>query len=489
MMAGRSFGTKLAAGYGLSVLLTVITTATSVGALTYVLTGNNRSIEAATVQLSGARQVETTAESRISDYRAYLLTGQPEYLTATTQDRENLLAQIGTLRQKLTDATERRLLDAVTTTEATLAASLQPLLDQRKTITDLRTVKQLLTGHVKADRQAMQGATAALVARVSTVVEQERRHSQSRTEQAILAIIGLGVIAAITGLWIAVRLTRDLRREVGTAVGHIQSSSAQLEAAAAQQATGVRDQASAMSEITTTISELLITSRQIAESAQRVSQIAEDTADAARSGDSTIEQTRASIAAIRRQVDQIVQHMLALGEKSQQIGGVVELVSELAEQTNILAINATIEASGAGEWGRRFAVVAEEIRKLADRTAGSAKEIRTLIEDVRGAVNTTVMATEIGAKAVDAGSRQFDDATNSFRRIGQLVSTTNDATREIELSTKQQSTAVEQVNMAASDTARVTRETEASAVQTRQTASHLSTLSGDLLELVGTGRH
>ena len=179
--------------------------------------------------------------------------------------------------------------------------------------------------------------------------------------------------------------------------------------------------------------------------------------------------------------------MLELGRKSQQIGTVLDIVSELAEQTNILAINATIEASGAGEWGRRFAVVAEEIRKLADRTAGSAKEIRALIEDVRGAVNTTVMATEIGAKSVDAGARQFADATDSFRRIAQLVATTNDATREIELSTKQQTTAVEQVNLAASDTARVTRETEASATQTRQTASHLSGLSSNLLELVGTG--
>jgi methyl-accepting chemotaxis protein len=243
-----------------------------------------------------------------------------------------------------------------------------------------------------------------------------------------------------------------------------------------------------MSEITTTISELLITSRQIADNAHRVSKIAEETAEAAENGDATIDQTRQSISAIRTQVDQIVQHMLSLGEKSQQIGGVVDLVSELAEQTNILAINATIEASGAGEWGRRFAVVAEEIRKLADRTAGSTKEIRALIDDVRGAVNTTVMATEIGAKSVDAGARKFDDATSSFRKIAQLVATTNDATREIELSTKQQSTAVEQVNVAASDTARVTRETEASAVQTKQTAAHLSTLSSNLLELVGTGR-
>ena len=212
---------------------------------------------------------------------------------------------------------------------------------------------------------------------------------------------------------------------------------------------------------------------------------------AASSGDATIEQARESITAIRRQVDLIVQHMLELGQRSQQIGGVVDLVSELAEQTNILAINATIEASGAGEWGRRFAVVADEIRKLADRTAGSAKEIRALIDDVRGAVNTTVMATETGAKAVDAGTRQFGAVTASFQQIADLVATTTESAREIELSTKQQTTAVEQVNVAVTDTARVTQESESSAVQTRQTATHLAGLSNELLRLVaaGTDRH
>jgi methyl-accepting chemotaxis protein len=376
----------------------------------------------------------------------------------------------------------------VSAAEAEHHATLEPVVQRRASITNLENIAQLNASEVRPAREKLQKAIAGLIARVRADVEAARRDSSRQATQAIIVVIVLGVASILSGGVIAYRLNRLLRREVGAAVGHIQSSSAQLEAAAAQQASGGQDQASAMNEITTTISELLITSRQIADSAQRVSKIAEETAEAAENGDATIDQTRRSIAAIRTQVDQIVQHMLALGEKSQQIGGVVDLVSELAEQTNILAINATIEASGAGEWGRRFAVVAEEIRKLADRTAGSAKEIRALIEDVRGAVNTTVMATEIGAKAVDSGARQFDDATNSFRRIAQLVATTNDATREIELSTKQQTTAVEQVNVAASDTARVTRETEASAVQTRQTASHLSTLSSDLLDLVGTGR-
>jgi methyl-accepting chemotaxis protein len=488
MMAGRTFGSKLAGGFALTVAITLLMGAASVAALTVAVNNKDDVIAAASEGLTGAQQLSTSTEQRISDYRAFLLTGTQQYLDLTNADRTQFLDRVGRLKGTLTERKELDLLDAVSQAEADYAAAIGPVIERRKAIKNLASTSQLNADAVKPARQKLEKAIADLIDAVRRAVESDRRASSWTATKAIIVVCVLGILAIASAALIAYRLSRGLRREVGAAVGHIQSSSAQLEAAAAQQASGGRDQSSAMSEITTTISELLITSRQIADNAQRVSKIAEDTADAAQNGDATIDQTRQSIAAIREQVDQIVQHMLALGEKSQQIGGVVDLVSELAEQTNILAINATIEASGAGEWGRRFAVVAEEIRKLADRTAGSTKEIRALIDDVRGAVNTTVMATEIGAKAVDAGSRQFDDATNSFRRIVQLVATTNDATREIELSTKQQTTAVEQVNVAASDTARVTRETEASAVQTRQTASHLSTLSSDLLDLVGTGR-
>jgi methyl-accepting chemotaxis protein len=488
MMAGRTFGTKLAGGFGLTVAITLIMGASSVAALALAVSSKDGVIASATGNLVGAEQLSTLIQGRISDYRGYLLNGNQQYLDLTNADRVKFLDQVGKLKDTLTDPTELRLLSDVSVNEAAHAAALAPVIARRSQLPDLRSIGQLNGTAVGPAREKLEKSIATLIGQVGKDVEAGRRESSRATTKAIIVIIVLGLLAMACAATIAYRLSRGLRREVGAAVGHIQSSSAELEAAAQQQAAGGRDQASAMSEITTTISELLITSRQIADSAQRVSKIAEDTADAALNGDTTIEGTRQSIAAIRTQVDLIVQHMLSLGEKSQQIGGVADLVSELAEQTNILAINATIEASGAGEWGRRFAVVAEEIRKLADRTAGSAKEIRALIEDVRGAVNTTVMATEIGAKSVDAGSRQFDDATNSFRRIAQLVATTNDATREIELSTKQQTTAVEQVNVAASDTARVTRETEASAVQTRQTASHLTNLSSDLLDLVGAGR-
>jgi methyl-accepting chemotaxis protein len=487
-MARRTFGYKLAFGFGLTVALTLVMGTASVTALRVVGDAKDDAIRAAVDDLVNAEALNTKAEIRIGDFRLYLLNGGQGYLNLANADRSEFLALANRLRATLTSPASRAELNAVFAAEAEHAQALEPVIERRKAATDLANLGQFNEATVAAARTALRSSITQLTHQVRTDVETTRRAASTRATEAILLIMVLGVFAICCGVGIAIRLNRHTRRHIGAAVGHIQNSSAELEAAAAELASGGRDQSSAMNQINTTISELLINARQIADGAKRVSKIAEDTYDAAERGDATINQTRTSITAIRTQVDQIVQHMLTLGEKSQQIGGVADLAAELAEQTNILAINATIEASSAGEWGRRFAVVAEEIRKLADRTAESAKEIRTLIDDVRSAVNTTVTATEIGAQSVDAGSRQFDDATSSFRRIAELVSTTNDATREIELSTKQQTTAVEQVDVATSDTARVTRQTEANAAQTRQTAAHLSQLSSDLLELVGTGR-
>jgi methyl-accepting chemotaxis protein len=214
--------------------------------------------------------------------------------------------------------------------------------------------------------------------------------------------------------------------------------------------------------------------------------MAERAAESARAGDVTVERAHDSIGSVRTQVDLIVGHMLEVGEKSQQVGGVLEIVAELAEQTNILAINASIEAAGAGEAGTRFAAVADEIRKLADRVGASTKEIRSMIEEVRSAVNTTVMATEAGSRSVDAGTDQFAEVSTAFRQIAELVQTTMQAAREIELSTKQQMGGVEQVKIATGTVAQAAREAENGASKTAKTASRLVAVSDDLMGLVHT---
>lgn len=484
MTRHRTFTQKLGAGFAVVVVLTAVIGAIGVYALRDTVSTKDAVIGADVPRLTNALELRVAAEQKVTAARAYLLTADSRYLDQMRQARADFTAVADRLGLDVAGGDERVLLDAVVQAEIAHQDALDTVIAQRQAGQSSDVVARAWDERVAPRRDALDQAVLALSGFEGRRLESARMASSSAASRTVTLLVGLSLLVVLLAAAIGTALTRALSRQIGTAVGQVQTSSTELEAAATQQAVGAREEATAMGEITTTITELLATSRQIAESAQRVAQIAEETAGAARSGDDTITEAQASIIAIRQQVDLVVDHMLELGRKSQQIGAVLDIVSEHAEQTNILAINATIEATGAGEQGRRFAVVADEIRKLADRVAGSAKEIRGLIDDVRGAVNTTVMATETGSKAVDAGSRQFGDVAAAFQHIAGMVSTTTEAAREIELSTKQQSTAVEQVNVAVADVAQATRATEASSVQTRQTAGQLATLSTDLLRLV-----
>jgi CHASE3 domain sensor protein len=484
MASNWTFGRKVGAGFAVSALLAVVVSIVAVYALRSVVAAKDRVISVDAQLLIDAERLSGLQERVVATARGFLLTREGRSLERMKEARNASDAVIERLKKNTYSDEARRLLDALEHARDEYQQAIDRLITLRQSKASLETVARVFEEEVSPKRDALHASMQAFVALEEKLLQDARQAATDRATSAIALVVAIAAVVLVVAVVLAVALTRSLRAQIGTAVGQVQSSSAELQAAASQQATGAKEQATAMNEITTTISELLATSRQIAESAQRVAQIAAQTASAARSGDATVNLSHESIGVIRRQVDLIVGHMLDLGKKSQQIGAVLEIVAELAEQTNILAINATIEAVGAGESGKRFAVVADEIRKLADRVAGSTKEIRALIEDVRSAVNTTVMATESGSKSVDAGSRQFAEVAAALKQIAALVSTTTEAAREIELSTKQQTTAVEQVNFAVANVAQATKETEASSGQTLQTASQLAVLSGDLLRLV-----
>lgn len=428
--------------------------------------------------LSALKDVET-------GYRGYIITGKDDYLAPYR-------AALPVVRKTFTDL---RKLDQDDPDQLRELDAMSPLIGAKLELAASIVRVRQTSGYDAAAKITMSGEGKTLMDQIRAIAaaadeEQSRRfdvreaESRASAQWAMIVILwgGIGGVLLVAGIgWFIIA---SLTRKIGDAVAQVQSSSVELQAAANQQASGSKEQSGAMSEIATTIRELIATSRQIAENARSVATIASDTDRAATQGDETVEKANGMITGIRRQVDTIVSHMLDLGKKSQQIGSVLDIVSELAEQTNILAINATIEAAGAGESGKRFTVVADEIRKLADRVASSAKEIRVLIEDVRSASNTTVMATESGSKAVDLGSSQFEEVASSFRQISGLVSTSTEAAKEIELSTKQQTTAVEQVNVAISNVTQATKESEASSKQVLTTASELAKLSLALTRLI-----
>lgn len=478
-----TFGRKMGLGFGLAFAVMLV-----IGGLSYngaeTLTRTSYRVAHTHQVLDQIATLVGSLKDAETGQRGFLLSGEEGYLEPYREAQTEIPPAIEALRKLMVDnpAQQARLTKA-----AALINSLMQLHQERIDVRRQASVEAALRLAPGEGRRRMDELRRVF----QQMEDEERALLKQRAEEVEAAAsgvrqaIGVGTLIGLLCVCGAgLILARALHSQVGAAVRQVQHSSAELQAAANQQAAGARESATSMTEISTTITELLVTSRQIAESAQRVVAIADQTAGAAQLGGGTLQAARESIEAMRRQVDLIVGHMLELGRKSQQIGAVLDLVAELAEQTNILAINATIEATVAGEAGKRFGVVADEIRKLADRMAASTKDIRIQIDDVRSAVNTTVMATEAGSKAVDAGARQFGEVTASFGQIGGLVVTTTEAAREIELSTKQQATAVEQLNIALSNTAQAARETEASSSQTLQTASQMAVMSKDLLRLV-----
>jgi methyl-accepting chemotaxis protein len=479
-----SLGRKLGIGFAIAGAILLIVALVGYRSITTLIENDELVNHSHQVQVGFANLLSDMKDAETGQ-RGYVITGDNNYLepyrSALTEIKKTYANVLGLTAD---NPNEQRRLAAIQPIITAKLAELAQTIELRRTQGFDAAFKIVTNNSGKNFMDQIRAIVTDADREEARLLAERAAESRSSSSWAVTVIlwgsIAGAVLVGLIGWFIVVTLTR----QIGAAVQHVQSSSSELQAAANQQATGAREQATAMTEIATTIRELLASSRQIAESAQSVSQIAEQTAGGARAGTGTVEQANDAIGGIRRQVDLVVTHMLDLGKKSQQIGAIVEIVSELAEQTNILAINATIEAAGAGESGRRFTVVADEIRKLADRVGGSAKEIRGLIEEVRGAVNTTVMATEGGSKAVDAGSRHFGDVAASFTRIAGLVTTTTDAAREIELSTKQQSTAVEQVNVAISGAAQATKEMEASSGQTLQTASALADLSRELSRII-----
>jgi methyl-accepting chemotaxis protein len=265
---------------------------------------------------------------------------------------------------------------------------------------------------------------------------------------------------------------------------HLSSSAEELSAITAQQSSGSAQQAAAVQQVTTTAEEIAITAKQIMLNAGMVETTAEDTRSSCTGGTGEVTNATEGMARLRQQVSTIAEKMLELGENSQKIGGIVEIIEEISDQTNLLALNAAIEAAGAGEAGKRFAIVAQEVRRLAERTADATAQIRGLIEEIQRATNSTIMVTEEGTKGVDSAGALVDKVQVSFGSIIVMVEETARAAREITFSTQQQTSACEQMAETMNDVRDVARQVAESARETERAITEITDLTTDLKSLL-----
>ncbi|MHC4599634.1 MAG: methyl-accepting chemotaxis protein [Planctomycetota bacterium] len=228
-------------------------------------------------------------------------------------------------------------------------------------------------------------------------------------------------------------------------VGKITEYSSEILSISNEQATGANEQATAVQEASTTSKEIAVTAKEITSTALSVLEVSEKGSQACTQGMDVVDRAVEGMKDLQRQVQSIASRMVDLGENSQKIGRVLGLIEEISDRTNLLALNAAIEAASAGEAGKRFGVVASEIRALAEKTSESTKEIKNIIDKIQTSTNNTIIVTEQGMKAVQTSFDLVKMVGDAFGNIEEQVNEAMRAAKEITFSTQQQTSACEQM--------------------------------------------
>jgi methyl-accepting chemotaxis protein len=295
------------------------------------------------------------------------------------------------------------------------------------------------------------------------------------------------VILAEDEVWAAAAAFVQMQAQLGQALAQmrrageqISTTTEQLVATSTEQESGADEQSSSLNETSATTEELARSAQQIAGNAESVAGIAERTFAAAQGGQRNAAAFLTAMQRMKQDNQSIADAVVRLNKRVQQIGKVVEFINEIADKSDLLALNAELEGTKAGEVGRGFSLVAAEMRRLAENVIRSTRTIEQLIEEIRDATHAAVMATEAGLKTTEAGTLLAAQVDESLSLILELARQTSHAVRSISLATQQQQTGTDQLAAAMGDILRVTEQNAAATKQMVAANSDLSTLARDL---------
>jgi methyl-accepting chemotaxis protein len=261
-------------------------------------------------------------------------------------------------------------------------------------------------------------------------------------------------------------------------------AASEIMATSTQIASGATQTASAVAETTATIEELRQTIHLSSQKAKEVSDYSNQTAEVSLDGKNAVDATRDGMSRIRHQMDSIAESIVKLSEQNQAIGTIIAAVNDMADQSNLLAVNASIEAAKAGEQGKGFAVVAQEVRNLAEQSKQATGQVRLILNDIQKAISTAVMATEQGGKVVEVGVNQSSEAGDSIRLLADAVSSSAQASVQIVAATNEQLVGMDQVAQAMESIKQASDQNVFGIRQVETAIHNLSGLGQNLKEMV-----
>ncbi len=336
--------------------------------------------------------------------------------------------------------------------------------EDQEILADIRSRSLIQSDALRSELTKLFQQMAALNANVA---QEGRAQAQATVDRARTLTLGGMIVGSLLALIIGTTLSMAIARPIARSTSSIAAVSSQLAATVAEQERTIAQQSAAINQTTTTMTELNTSARQSAQQADVVAARSNKALDLAHDGVVVIQHTQHDMTDLRGKVNAIAQQILRLSEQTSQISGITNLVSDLANQTNMLALNAAVEAARAGEHGKGFAVVAMEVRKLADQSKKSAERISGLVGEIQSATNATVMVTEEGSKTVDKGIASAEDAVTMFHDIAATMTNVSESTQQISLNSQQQASAIQQISQGLSELNIGMMETTQAVSQTR----------------------